>query len=238
MRALILAAGRGTRLRSVHDRPKCLLPVGGVALLDRYIRALDALGIETVVVAGYRADDVRARLEALAPRTPVSVVVNADYERGSILSLACGLETMDDALLLLDGDVIFHPALLARLATSPQENALLVDIGSTFTGEEYMAGVDAGRVTQLRRGPVEGHDAAGEWVGFCRLDRRSVTLFREAVRRQIAAGDTAGGYEDALAATLPLIDMRCEDASDLPWVEIDFPGDAERAEALVRDGLL
>ena len=61
VRAVILAAGRGDRLRDVTgDRPKCLAPIGGCTLLERQIRSLRACGIETItVVAGFRADDVR-----------------------------------------------------------------------------------------------------------------------------------------------------------------------------------
>lgn len=238
MRALILAAGRGTRLGARHDGPKCLLPVGGVALLDRYIATLDARGVATTVVAGYGAAAVRDRLTALAPHTACTVVINEDFERGSIVSLARGLQGVDGALLLLDGDVLFHPALLHRLLDSPHANALLVDAGATFTGEEYMAGVDAGRVNALRRARVTGHELTGEWVGFARLDAGAVIRLSAAIDRRIAAGESAGGYEDALASLLPDVDMRCEAASDLPWVEIDFPEDADRAEALVRQRLL
>ncbi len=167
MKAVILAAGRGTRLRVLHDRPKCLLEIGGVALFDRYIHALDALGVETTVVVGYRADDVRERLETLAPRTPCSIIVNDDFERGSILSLARGLTVVDEAMLLLDGDVLFHPDMLRRLVETPKRNTLLVDVGTTFTNEEYMAGLDGGRVTALARRRVEGHEVTGEWGWLC-----------------------------------------------------------------------
>jgi len=238
MHALILAAGRGTRLRARHEPPKCLLEIDGVALLDRYVRTLESIGVDIVVVAGYRADDVRGRLRQLAPAVDCTVVINRDFEVGSIVSLARGLETVDGPLLLLDGDVLFHSELLTRLAASAHDNALLVDVGSAFTGEEYMTGIDDGRVHALRRAMVTGYASTGEWVGFARLDAIAVNLLREAIERQIAAGETAGGYEDALASLLPDVHMHAENTSGLPWVEIDFPDDAARGEALVRAGLL
>lgn len=236
MKAVILAAGRGTRLRALHDRPKCLLEIGGVALFDRYITTLDALGVETTVVAGYRAEDLHERLATLAPRTACRITVNDDFERGSILSLACGLAVVEGDVLLLDGDVLFHPDMLRRLVASESENSLLVDVGSAFTGEEYMTGLDDHRVNALARARVDGHEATGEWVGFARLGAAAVARLREAIHAQIAAGHTAGGYEDALALSLPEIVMRYQDVSDLPWVEIDFPADVERAELFVRTG--
>lgn len=234
MRAIILVAGRGTRLRAITEMPKCLLAPGGVALIDRYITQLDSLGIAATVVVGFRGDEVSARLAELAPRHAPTVVTNPDYELGSIVSLARGLETIAGDVLLMDGDVLFHPDLLHRLASASEASALLVDVGSEFAGEEYMAGIDAGRVTELRRAAVPGHEASGEWVGFARLDAGAVEALRTAIGARIAAGETGGGYEDALASILSGSEVRCVDASDLPWIEIDFPEDAERAETLAR----
>lgn len=234
MRAIVLAAGRGTRLRSATDQPKCLFAPGGRALLDRYITVLDALGIPATVVVGYREDAVRKFLAALRPKHPPTIVANPDYQLGSILSLARALEVVEGSVLLMDGDVLFHPDLLARLADAPHENTLLVDSAVTFSGEEYMAGVDRGRVAALRRADVQGHERAGEWVGFARLSAAAVRALKAEVTAQVASGATAGGYEDALASLLGAHDFRSVDASDLPWIEIDFPEDAERAEAIVR----
>jgi choline kinase len=60
--AVILAAGRGSRLRQiVGSRPKCLARVGDCTLLERQIRTLRASGIQrTIVVAGYGAPDVHS----------------------------------------------------------------------------------------------------------------------------------------------------------------------------------
>lgn len=116
---------------------------------------------------------------------------------------------------------------------SPHRNALLVDIGSEFTGEEYMAGVDRGRIRALRRADVPGHDAKGEWVGFARLDPLAATSLLSAISKQIAAGETAAGYEDSLASILPAADARCIDVAGLPWIEIDFAEDLERAAAML-----
>lgn len=233
MKAVILVAGRGMRLRATTEQPKCLLAPGGVPLIDRYVRQLDALGIAATVVVGFRGEAVAARLAELAPRHAPVVVKNPDYELGSIISLARGLDAMAGDIVLMDGDVLFHPDLLHRLVHSPHVNALLVDVGTEFTGEEYMAAVDAGRVTELRRAAVPGHETAGEWVGFARLDARAVEALRAAIAVRIAAGDTAGGYEDALASVLPAVDVRCVPTEGLPWIEIDFPDDAARAETLL-----
>jgi len=69
VRALLLAAGRGTRLRpAAPGLPKCLVPVAGKALLDRWLDALAAAGIREVLVnTHYLAEQVRAHIATAGP---------------------------------------------------------------------------------------------------------------------------------------------------------------------------
>lgn len=233
LHALILAAGRGTRLTGVADGPKCLLELGDGVILDRYLRLLARREVPVTVVTGHAADRMAAHLRQWPA---VHTVWNPRFTDGSILSLARGLESVRGPLLLLDGDVCFHPALLDRLIDAPVADALLVDLGTDFTGEEYLAGVDDGRVTALRRGPVPGHAAHGEWVGFARLSATTVEALHASITTQIAQGATQGGYEDALSGLLDTVSVHAIPVDGLAWVEIDFPHDLARAQALVAAG--
>lgn len=243
MKALILAAGRGTRLNGDGDESKCLTTVGGRALLDHYLDVLHALHVDTTIVVGHGAERIRAHVATRArsdhagSATEPALVLNAHYMQGSVVSLytglcAMGVDRSDDVLLLLDGDVAFTPSLLERLATSDASNALLVDIGTVFTDEQYMAGINAGRVLALRRGPVDGHEQQGEWVGFARLAPAMARDFCAAAGEQVARSDTGGGYEDALARLLTTHEVTAVPTEGAPWVEIDFAADLARAREL------
>ncbi len=227
---MILAAGRGMRLRAVTDLPKCLLAPGGIALLDRYIGALDALEIPATIVAGYRADAIEQRIAELTPRLAPEIVINPDFEKGSIVSLARGLESpRGRPVAQWTATYSFIPTCSRASCIRSTGNALLVDVGTEFTGEEYMAGIDAGRVTELRRAAVPGHDSCGEWIGFARLDAPTASALKNEISAQTSAGRTGGGSEDALAGCLALSEVRCIETLGLPWIEIDFPEDARRA---------
>jgi choline kinase len=228
--AVILAAGRGTRLGAAV--PKCLLPVGGRPLLARYLDALSTRGIRLRLVTGHQADRVAAAVRELQPEGTAEMVVNADFHLGSVVSLDVGLRGIEGAALILDGDVFFDVRVLDALLDEPGDHALAVDFTHQFTGEEYMAGVDAhGRVRTLARRPVE-EERRGEWVGFARLGPQALSELQRNLTAQIAEGRTAEGYEDALARMLPSFEFRCARVDGIPWVEIDFPEDIAEAERL------
>src|ERR1051325_7704612 len=81
MKAIILAAGKGTRLNGSELKPKCLFEVGGCTFLDRQLSALtDADITDVVVVVGFEAE----RIQSSCPST-VSFVVNTRFEETSSL---------------------------------------------------------------------------------------------------------------------------------------------------------
>ncbi len=228
--ALILAAGVGSRLTLPEGRPKCLADVGGRALIDRYLDALEPLGVSVTIAVGHQADRIAAHVGDRA-----QLVYHPDYRLGSVTTLHTALSAGHDGrhrpLLLLDGDVYAPNSFFAALAMH-HGNALLVDIGTCFTDEQYMAGINAGRVQSLRRGPVPGHEADGEWVGFARLEPATVVALTIAVRAQVARGAVTGGYEDALASMLGDHVFGALPTANAPWTEIDFPHDLDRARTL------
>ena len=97
MKAIILAAGEGTRLRPhTLDRPKCLVELSGKPLLLHQVDALHATGVDDiVVVTGYRADQI----ESLG----FSTINNPAYDRTNMVkSLMCAsslLDGSDDILI-------------------------------------------------------------------------------------------------------------------------------------------
>jgi 1L-myo-inositol 1-phosphate cytidylyltransferase len=114
-RAIVLAAGTGSRLQG--DSPKPLRPVSGVALLVRVLRTLEQVGIrEAVVVVGHRGDLVRRALLA----TPgiglrLRFVENTNFHAKNGLSLLAAKEYVDRECLLTMSDHLYSPELPRRL---------------------------------------------------------------------------------------------------------------------------
>lgn len=237
MRAVIFAAGVGRRLEADFVGPKCLLPVGGMPLVERHLLALREHRIaEVLLVLGYRGERVVECVRALRGIPPVRFIQNPDYEQGSILSLWCARDALEDDVIIMDSDVYFESEVLRRLIRSPHEDVILVDTTVTGLGEEYMAGLREGRVLELGRRLKGDYPLVGEYVGFTRLSAATAFRVGTLLAETVAAGRLDLGYEAPLERHVAQTPMPYEPVDGLRWIEIDFPEDVERARVLARAG--
>lgn len=121
--AIILAAGRGSRLGAMTDAsPKCLVSLGGRTLLDWQIAGFVAAGITRVtLVIGYAADCLRGR--------GCEVIDNPRWAHGNMVgSLLCARERLlAEPCVVCYSDIVFHPANLADLRDCASDIALTYD---------------------------------------------------------------------------------------------------------------
>jgi choline kinase len=173
MKAIILAAGMGTRLGELTKaRPKCLMEVRGRTLLERQIDGWRAAGAEEVVVVrGYLADQLHL--------PGARYVENRDYaNNGLLLSLFSAREAMSGGFVFSYGDTIWREenarALLDRLE-GRAELAVVADLDWAAVyegrdqhpvGEAECVALDA-RGQVARAGKVVGaEEAYGEVAGM------------------------------------------------------------------------
>jgi choline kinase len=232
MKAIILAAGIGKRFREVTDQqPKCLIAIQGRTLLERTLAALGAAGVtEAVVVIGYRGDMIRRAIGAFCSGVRVRYVFNDRFEKGAILSLWSAREEFDDDILIMDADVLFPITLIERLVRSTHTNCFLLDASAVNTGEEQMLLTCNGRVLNIVRGGSGDFDLIGESVGFLKVSRADAPLLRAILDDLVAQGRDSIEHEEAFPLFLAQREVGFERVDDLPWTEIDFPEDLERAE--------
>lgn len=229
--AIILAAGEGTRLRSLHsDLPKGLLEVGGETLVGRSVRLLRSRGVERIVlVVGHLADRY-APLVAMHPW--LEAASNDDYAAGGSLgSLVRGLDALAEGedFLLLESDLYYEPRALDLLLGTTRRNLGLMS-QPTGAGDEIWVEAPGGRLRALskERGVLEA--VHGELVGMWRLghDAAGALLgsWRDPDSRRREGGP---GYETeglvGIAAEVPVWMHR---APNLLWGEVDDPGHADR----------
>jgi choline kinase len=239
MRAIILAAGRGIRLQLPEDSqlPKCLLRFDGMTLLERHLRMLKSAGVTEVVLAlGFRRELVEAELDRLAWAPRPKIVLNMNFELGSVLtvhSVADALTRGGD-VLLMDADVLYDERILqALVAGSGPLNRLLIDRDFEAGDEPVKLCMQSGVPVELRKQLAADlkFDTIGESVGFFRFAHAGARRLADLVAAYIETGRAHMPHEEAVRDLLmersQLFDVA--DVTGLPWIEIDFPIDVVRA---------
>lgn len=231
MQAIILAAGVGKRLMPLtSERPKCLIEIGQKTLLERYLETLRELGITRVTfVLGHLREAILERLKGLDKGFKFHYIFNEEYRRGSITSLWRARDSLKGDVLIMDADVLFHPRLLEKLVSSPKSSCFLMDENFSDSGEEMKLFVQGERVIAISKKNTVKSQSVGEGVGFLKLSREHCPILKKVLENFIKEGHLDAEYEEALDRLLRHCDIGCEKVDGLPWIEIDFMEDIERA---------
>ncbi len=238
--ALILAAGVGRRLRESAGEasPKALLRFGGESLIARHVRLLRQAGVEAVtVVVGYQAAALQAEIATL-PGPAVATIVNPAFTEGSVVSLQAGAGVLrsGDQVILMDADVLYDGRMMGRLVGSRLANTLLLDRGFEPGDEPVKICLQGERIVDFRKRPEHAGERAGESVGFFRFAPDAAAELAGRVDGYVTGGRTGLEYEEAIRDMMlasPDGRFGVEDVTGLPWTEIDFSADLDRARALL-----
>jgi choline kinase len=239
MRAIILAAGRGLRLQQADQRqlPKCLLQFGGMSLLERHLRMLRSAGVDEVVLAlGFRHERVAAELDRLNWQPRPEIVLNPQFELGSVLTVHTVAEAMTRGgdVLLMDADVLYDQRIAnALVADSGPVNRVLIDRDFEAGDEPVKLCVQDGVPIELRKQLAADlkYDTIGESVGFFRFDSTGARRLASLVAGYVESGRANMPHEEAVRDLLRERSQIFEvaDVTGAPWIEIDFPTDVIRA---------
>ena len=195
MKAIILSAGQGKRLRPLtEDTPKCLLSVrGDEPVLEVQLRALAECGVEEAVVfVGFRADKVE---NLVARRSPdgirVETVFNPFYAVSDNLA-TCWLARahMQDEFLILNGDTLFEPAVLQRLLASPEAPlTLAINEKTAYDDDDMKVSLsDAGRLVAVGK-DLDSRIVDGESIGLMLFRGEGGERFRKVIEAAIRQED-------------------------------------------------
>ena len=146
MEAIILAAGRGTRMRPLSDTtPKPMLPIAGEPMAARVADAAVAAGARKLVfVVGYRSDDVESHFGTEYRGVPVEYAVQ-EVRTGTADAVLAAIDHVDGPFAVLNGDNVYDAGDLTELfgsvpsvgytrVESPEEYGVISTDGGTVTG--------------------------------------------------------------------------------------------------------
>lgn len=175
MKAIILAAGRGSRMKSLtNERPKCMVELRGKPLLEWQLAALRGAGItEIAIVTGYRR-------ELLADRGLVEFHNPRWAQTNMVSSLACAEAWLQgEPCIVSYSDIFYSPAAVqslmactASLAVTYDPNwlALWTDrFGDPLLDAETFGLTAAGTLTEIGNKPASVDEVQGQYMGLLRF---------------------------------------------------------------------
>ncbi len=229
MKAIILAAGKGTRLDGAAVKPKCLVEIGGSTLLHRQIEALRSLNVKKIVVViGFGCDSIREECD-----NEITFVENLKFaETSSLYSLWLARDHLTEGFVVLNSDVLFHPQMLANLLESSCEDALLIskteDESSPMGDEEMKVRLDKELVVDISK-DMDPLEADGENVGIVKFGAAGAKALVRYMDELIATGGVKDWAPRAFREYALHHPLHALSTDGLPWIEIDFPEDYQRA---------
>lgn len=232
MKAIIIAAGHGSRLLPLTlTTPKCLVEVGGRAILDHQLDAVAAAGFEAaVIVGGYRIDQIAAHLRARDDALPTELVFNPFWSSAnSIGSVWAARSHLEAPFALMNGDTVFDPAILrTALGGGTDGVALLVEPLVDAGLDDMLVEADGNRVIAVGKhlvGHAVGHGATDRSLGL--IVSHGGVAYAEALRAVIGEENGIHAYHHAVVARVaqgPGV-RAVRIAPGAHWQEIDRPED-------------
>ena len=225
MKAVILAGGSGTRLGIEYaDRSKPLLEIDGETILDHQINNFRRYGVDNFVfITGHRPDLVESAMAGkgrivYGPKSMVNAMLAASQE----FLYGC---------YFVQGDVIFHPNMLEEIANSKSDMALLVDTTVLYDAEQMKIQLRDLRPVKISKS-LTREESNGEYVGIARYSERGGRLIHDKLHQLARTGmqnlpKTDSDVHQALINDCH--DFEVFETKGLPWTEIDFIDDLEKA---------
>jgi L-glutamine-phosphate cytidylyltransferase len=233
MIALILAAGRGSRLGNfTRNIPKSLLPLNerGETLLDYNLNVLKNINVQhTFIVTGYESSQIE-KVALMHEKT--SVVYNPFWNYCNVLgSMYMALDKLDDDFFFLHADTLLEKEAWEKLAQIKEGDMILPYEAKPCGEEEMKIIVSQGRVTQISK-TFDAQLASGEFVGIARFNKATVPYFKSTAEKLFKEGNLQHYMESVIQCSIDegAHDILPLDISKYNFVEVDFEEDYIRAK--------
>lgn len=229
MQAIILAAGRGTRMEELTSRvPKPLLLVGGKPLLGYKLDAMPEAVDEVIVIVGYMSDAVRDRFGMKHDRLKLTYVEQKELN-GTADALWQAKDLLKDRFIVLNADDIFDPEDLARCAEEFDGWKLLVQqvehlrrAGDVRLDEN----VHVDEIVEGDRHDEPGLASTNAFVLDTRLFTQPLVPMRE--------GNLEYGLPQTVVAAAKALGITIEPVFTSNWIQVNYPSDLVRAEETLK----
>lgn len=239
MQAIIMAAGKGSRLGKITEgKPKSFAEIKGKKLIEYNLRLLKKYGVnEIFIVTGYCCEAFEKLAEGIES---IHLIYNPFYEMTNVLgSFYMGMDRLKDDFIYLHADTLCEPALFEKLVmiASDADAILPVDYGPC--NEEAMkVKTSKGSIVEItKQMPVE--EAEGEFIGMAAFRREIIPALKDKTKKLLQEKKFYEYFESAVQRIIDEEDFRIKaiPTDGAFWTEIDFAKDYEKAAACIPESL-
>jgi len=229
---IILAAGKGTRLRPYTlDCPKCMVKIDGKSLIDRQLAILDNKSVdEIVIIGGYKIEMLKGKGDRLKENFRY-------YETNMVWTLFSAEEELEGEIIVSYGDIVYSKEILKALLNSKADISVVIDKDwerywksrndNPLDDAETLKLKKDGRITEIGQKPQSIAEIEGQYIGLMKFSHTGVDQIKEIFHNSMKTGKLNGkSIENAYMTDLLQAAINAEiDVTSVPvhagWVEVD-----------------
>ncbi len=241
MKAIILAAGVGSRLRPMTNvKPKTLVEVNGKAMLGYIIDALVGNNINSIAIClGYKSSLIINYCRTEYPNISFDFIENKNYETtNNMYSLYLARHLLTEDIILMNADLVFDPKVINKLLES-KGTSIAVDKG-VYLEESMKITIDQNNVITGISKKINKQDCYGSSIDVYRIAKQDIHLVHNEMKKIIEKDNDKNQWTEVMLNNL----FESKKLIAYPinihgnnWYEIDNYDDLARAEMLFNTSL-
>ena len=187
MKAIILAAGKGSRMDSkTENKPKCMIQYNEKEIINYILDSLTEAGIDDIIIVdGYK----NYILEEHLKKSNIKFITNKNYSSTNMVySLFCAESEMNDDIIVSYSDIIYNKKTLNKLINNKSEFSVAVDkkwlelwklrMEDPLSDAETMKIDEYGSIIELGKKPKSYKEIQGQYIGLFKIKNRRLKEIR------------------------------------------------------------
>ncbi len=238
IRVILLVAGEGKRLRPYTlDRPKCMVEVDGISLIDRQLAVLRSEGIKDIVmIGGYKSEMLK--------REDIVFKTNPRYfETNMIWTLFCAEDELEGEVIVSYGDIVYSREILQELLKSKADVAVTIDkewegywrarYEDPLDDAETLKLTEDNKIIEIGQKPRSLDEIEGQYMGLMKFSAEGIKQVKKVFYKAIEADNLLGKSIETAYMTdlLQALINSGNPVTAVPvygdWVEVDTVEDLE-----------
>lgn len=236
MKALILAAGLGTRLRPItNDIPKSIVEVNKTPILFKQIENLKKNNIDDIIViTGYKSDIMIKRINN--KYSDIEIIENKDYDTtNNMYSAYLSKDKLyKKDFILMNADVFFESSIIKKIIDDSNPNIIATQVG-LYNEENMKVKVDNQEIKNISKN-IDREDSFGVSIDIYKFSSEGSKAIFDKMENYIdKQKDLNQWTEVALNDILNNVAFKPCDIENDKWIEIDNHEDLKEAERIFNE---